>query len=76
MGGMNFEYRTLTQEEWTALVESKQVEDISDQLPDSFLMVYQWMRAKIKYDGKTWLASGWNPPSSDKPYVNLQEVSE
>lgn len=62
--------QTLSLDDWNDIAET--VEDISNELPDGFLMIYQWMRAKIRWNGKVYYASGWHPPDS-KPYVELTE---
>jgi len=48
----------MTPKEWKAEVGS--MEDISDELPDSFLMFGQIMRAKVRYKGKVYYASAWS----------------
>lgn len=62
--------KTLSLDEWNEIAET--VEDISNELSDGFLMVWQWMRAKIRWNGKVYYVSGWQPPG-DKPYVELTE---
>ena len=63
----------LTLTEWNKLMDDKQIQDISNELPDGFTVIHQIMRAKVIYQGKKWLANGWNPPGSDA-YVELKEV--
>lgn len=66
----------LTIEEWNKLLDNKEIKDISSELLDSFLMIYQTMRAKIIWKDKKYLASAWAPPGNNKAYVELKEVSE
>lgn len=50
------------------------VRDISNELPDAFLMYGQWMRAKIETQtGEKFYATGWCPPGG-KPYVELEHA--
>lgn len=65
----------LSEAEWQKLLKAKKIEDISDKLEDSFLVVYQTMRALIRYEGKVYFATGWGPPSGD-PYVELIETKD
>jgi hypothetical protein len=62
----------MTKEEWCRLVEVGAFQDLSAELPDSFLLYGQWMRAKIGFKGKVYMASGWN--FGGKPVVELVEV--
>jgi hypothetical protein len=64
----------LTVEQWNKLLDNKEVKDISDELPNSFLVVYQVMRAKILWQGKKYLANAWAPPGG-KTFVDLREVT-
>jgi hypothetical protein len=66
----------LTMDEWNLLVDKKEIEDISSELPNSFLMIYQVMRAKIIWQGKKWYASAWKPPEAKEPFVQLIEVDK
>ena len=61
----------LSFEEWNELLETGLVDDISDELPDSFLMVYQRMRAKILYKGQKFYVSGWQLPEDKEGYVSI-----
>jgi hypothetical protein len=63
----------LTMEQWNKMLDNKEIEDISNELSDSFLVIYQVMRAKIIWQGKKWLAKAWAPPS-EEPFVELEET--
>jgi len=61
--------------DWNLLVTQKDmIEDLSAEMPDAFLMWGQTMKAKIRWHGKVFFATGWAPPSG-KPYVELVEQS-
>jgi hypothetical protein len=64
----------LTQKQWEQINLNGEVEDLSNELPDGFLMIYQWMRAKIRWKGKIYYASGWSPPDS-QVCVDLTEIT-
>lgn len=64
----------LSVKEWEEINLNGEVEDLSRELEDGFLMIYQWMRAKIKWKGKIYYASGWAPPG-EKLYVDLTEIT-
>lgn len=66
---------TLWQMPWTRWIEkvdAGEVTDISHELPGGFLVYGQVMRAKVIIDGKTYYATGWQPPGSIA-YVDLKE---
>jgi hypothetical protein len=63
----------IDKETWNKMLWDKEVKDISQELPDSFLVIYQVMRAKIEWKGKKYFATGWAPPESD-PYIELREA--
>lgn len=48
---------TMTFDEWNKHLPEMQ--DLSHQLPDSFLMFGQVMRGKIRWNKKTYLVSAW-----------------
>jgi|SRR5580692_2807231 hypothetical protein len=45
---------------WNVAIEKKQIVDISNELPDSFLMFGQKMRALVLYEGKKYYATAWD----------------
>ena len=59
----------LSLKQWEKI--TPKVKDISSELPDEFLMIGQWMRAKIIWRKKKYYATGW---SIGRPYVDLTEV--
>lgn len=63
--------KTLSLAKWKTL--ATRVKDISYELPDSFLMFGQWMRAKIEYKGRKYVCTGWNTGTC---YVDVREVQD
>jgi hypothetical protein len=62
----------MTLKEWNDLVLKGELEDISDRLPNSFWLIYQILRALVKWKGKVWYVAGWHPPG-EQAYVVLKE---
>lgn len=52
--------RTMTFPEWNRLMTTEKVEDLSHELPNSFLLFGQVMRAKIRLDGVVYKVSAWS----------------
>jgi hypothetical protein len=63
-------YRRFDRKQWCDIVASGLVVDISHELPDGFLVIYQWMRAKVLLEGKKYFVDGWCPPGGEA-YVEL-----
>jgi hypothetical protein len=64
-----------TQEAWNEFVKAGEYKDISQFLPTEFLMINQWMRALILYQGAQWYVIGYKYPGS-APYVVMTERIE
>ena len=65
--------RCLTFEEWNAIMP--EVQDISHELPDSFLVVGQKMRARIIWKGTRYDVSAWQTgPDKGSCYVILRQL--
>lgn len=62
----------LSYDEFLGLYHRGGIKDISSELPDAFLVVGQFMRAKVLYQDKKWFAAGWTGAA---PYVSLQEAA-
>ena len=68
---MLMETKKLTWNQWLDIVH--EIKDLSHELPDTFLVYGQFMRAKIEWKGKIWLAKGWNIGSR---IVDLKQIEE
>lgn len=74
---MKIEQGIMTFDEWNKTVvpavKSGQIKDISDELPDSFLMFGQTLRAKIEDgEGNKFYVSGWD--NGKKGRVEISKV--
>jgi hypothetical protein len=61
----------LTWPQWQALISTGEVEDMSSELADGFLVVGQVMRALILWRGNRYYVTGWKH-NDEEPFVQLQ----
>lgn len=50
---------SMTFAQWNSANDEGEIEDLSAELPDAFLMVGQRMRAKIRYKNTVYIATAW-----------------